>query len=432
VTGRSTLSAQCLLFATVATSAFAGPAPADVRVSAEHRLIQGETSEAAKQLALAEAERQAVSMAAAQLRDLAATKALKLTPNQLEALLFATLDVQDHSNGRLTRGNPATYQVDVRIALNADETIRRLGRLRRDQEALGQLERTWKEMQESSATPESRQLKRLVIQITTALARTEEAPVGGRTPSKAGRERARQLADQALALSPDSPDAHSAMGDVLIDARELETAEAEYRKAFSGNPGNSGSALLHGKLGNALLLQSKFGDAQAELRESIRLDATAAQAHADLGLVLSSERKTTEAVSEYREAVRIDPALVEAHNGLAVTLARMGRMDDAIAEFREIVRVDPDSAIGYYNLSYALADMDKDEESADAIREVLRINPDHYNAHYNLGELFRLEGKYDESITQFREYLRLAPETTAQNRRNIERARDFIKKLENE
>jgi hypothetical protein len=43
--------------------------------------------------------------------------------------------------------------------------------------------------------------------------------------------------------------------------------------------------------------------------------------------------------------------------------------------------------------------------------------------------LFRLEAKYDESVKQFREYLRLAPDTP-QNRRNIERAKSFIQKFE--
>jgi tetratricopeptide (TPR) repeat protein len=62
---------------------------------------------------------------------------------------------------------------------------------------------------------------------------------------------------------------------------------------------------------------------------------------------------------------------------------------------------------------------------------VIRINPNHYNARYNMGELFRLEGKYDESAAQFREYLRLAPDTP-ENRRNIGRAKNFIKTFENE
>jgi len=40
----------------------------------------------------------------------------------------------------------------------------------------------------------------------------------------------------------------------------------------------------------------------------------------------------------------------------------------------------------------------------------------------------RLEGKFDDSAAQFREYLRLAPDTP-QNRRNINRARQFVEKF---
>ncbi|MEP7305762.1 MAG: hypothetical protein ABJA98_09615 [Acidobacteriota bacterium] len=43
----------------------------------------------------------------------------------------------------------------------------------------------------------------------------------------------------------------------------------------------------------------------------------------------------------------------------------------------------------------------------------------------------RLEAKFDEAAKQFREYVRLAPDTTPQNRRNIDRAKDFIKEFEN-
>ena len=62
--------------------------------------------------------------------------------------------------------------------------------------------------------------KHLAAQVAAALAKTEENPGGGRLPSTAGRERARQLAEAALAASPDSPDAHFGMGDVLMDARQ--------------------------------------------------------------------------------------------------------------------------------------------------------------------------------------------------------------------
>jgi len=270
----------------------------------------------------------------------------------------------------------------------------------------------------------SHRAKHLAAQASAALARTEESAVGGRAPTDEGRERATQLADAAVALAPDSPDAHEVMGDLLIDASDPEAAEDEFRKALIGE----NAASLRTKLAEALRLQGNFAEAIAELRQAIQLDSRSARAHSGLGLALRAQRNLPESTAAYQEAIRLDPDLIDAHNGLAVTLANQGKLNDAVAEFREIIRVDPDSAIGYYNLAYALADLDRDVESAAALRQVVRINPNHYNARFNLGELFRLEGKYDESVKQFREYLRLAPDAP-QNQRNIERARGYIQKF---
>jgi|RhiMethySRZTD1v2_1073278.scaffolds.fasta_scaffold03688_16 tetratricopeptide (TPR) repeat protein len=312
----------------------------------------------------------------------------------------------------------------------------RMARLHKDQDATDDIVDTWTSMQRvyqtlAKAAPAERarlvtaiRAKHLAAQASAALARTEESAIGGRAPSDDGRLRAKELADAALALSPESADAHEVMGDVFIDALEPEAAEMEFRKALAGDD----SASVRTKLAEALRLQGNFPDAITELREAIRRDPKSARAYSGLGLALRAQRSLVEATAAYQEAIRLDPDLIDAHNGLAVTLANQGKLAEAVVEFREIIRVDPDSAIGYYNLAYALADLDRDVESAAALREVVRINPNHYNARYNLGELFRLEGKYDESVKQFKEYLRLAPDAP-QNRRNIDRAKGFIEKF---
>jgi tetratricopeptide (TPR) repeat protein len=422
-----------LLF--TASSAYAQSPAVEIRATGEHRLAPNETPDTARELALADAEHKTLLKAVASLQTRADVKALRLTPNQLDAYVAALLDIHDPASAPKFVESRTACRVDVQVRFDVSGTAHRLNRLRKDQDASKQLEDTWNQIQDlEKQLPEQRgqltalRVKWLTTQIVVALARTEEAPIGGRSPTKEGRARARQLADAALALAPDSADAHGAMGDVLVDARELETAEAEYRTALTAD---SSSSSGHWRLGNALLLQSELTEAEAEFREALRLDGRSVPAHTDLGLTLRSQKKLDAAAAEYHAALALDPDFIEAHNGLAVTLAGQGRMPDAVTEFRQIVRIDPDSAIGYYNLSFALAEMDKDEESADAIREVIRINPNHYNARYNMGELFRLEGKYDESAAQFREYLRLAPDTP-QNRRNIGRAKNFIKTFENE
>jgi tetratricopeptide (TPR) repeat protein len=434
--------------------AFAPPAlgqspPIQIRVIGEHAAITGDTPELARQLALVDAQRKAWQAAVAQLQGRADVKALQLTPVQLEAYIAVILETEEAPTR--SAGPARTLQVPLGASLDASAAVERMTGLRGDQDASLAIVNTWIQIQqlhqqladqsrrrsaatnddstrsaeEQHQTVRAATVKHLAARAAAALARTELATIGGRTVTESGRERARQLADVARALDPDSPDVHSLMGDLLVDAEQPEAAEAEYRQALAGNATSNPARI---KLAEVLRLQGKFGEAITELSEAIRLDPKSAGAHTDLGLILRAEGDLDQSVAEYREAIRLDPDWFDAHNGLAVAYANQKRLDLAVEEFRELTRIDPDTTIGYYNLAIVLADLDRDVESAAALREVIRIYPNHYNARYNLGELFRLEGKFDESAKQFREYVRLAPDTP-QNQRNLRRARQFIEQF---
>lgn len=421
-----------------------------IDVTGEHTVTSGDTPDSAKQLARVDAQRQAWQSAVAGLQNRNEVKALQLPQLQVEAFTAILLELEE-SPARNTAAGAQAVQVRMSGRMNVDDAVRRIALITKDQDATFDLVEAWAEMQQliqrlaretqrRAGQPNDKasalvgnqltsivafNAKHLAARASAALARTEPSAIGGRASSSDGRQRAKQLADAALALAPDSPDAHDVMGDLFLDVLEPEAAEAEFRKALAVEKESSSRRT---KLAEALRLQGRFDEAVTELREALRIDPGSARAHSGLGLALRGQGDTAGAIAEYREAIRLDPDLIDAHNGVAVVLATQGRLEDAVAEFREIVRVDPDSAIGYYNLAYALADLDRDVESAAALREVIRINPNHYNARYNLGELFRLEAKYDESVKQFREYLRLAPDTP-QNQRNIERAKGFIQKF---
>jgi tetratricopeptide (TPR) repeat protein len=424
-----------VLLLLIAASAPVHAQAIDIRVTGVHAAAPGESPELSRQLAAIDAEGQLQQQAVVALQNLPAIKALNLPASRLSAFIAALVEPDEAPTRSTSTATGSTYRVDLHARLDPDDMRRRLNALRKDHDATSAVDDAWSRMQRlRQGMNEGRERAaralaalQLSARVSAALARTEENPGGGRLPSADGRARAKRLAETALALSPDSGDAHEAMGDVLNDADEPQAAEAEYRKALAGDPD---SARVHIKLAEALRLQGKLPEAVTELRTALARDASSARAHSDLGMILRSQRTLTEAVAEQKEAIRLDPDYVEAHNELAVALAQQGRLAEAAAEFREMIRIDPDSAAGYFNLASVLADLDQDADSAAALREVVRINPNHYNAHYNLGELFRLEGKFDESVKQFREYLRLAPDTQ-QNRRNIQRARSLIEKFDN-
>jgi tetratricopeptide (TPR) repeat protein len=442
-----------------APSAQAQTPASEIRVTGEHRMVDGESVETARDLALIDARQKAHAAAIVRLRETPEISALALEAAHLEAFALVVVPIEEPASAAgPTRG---AYRTPVSATVHPRAIAQRMVELRRDQDAAYELVDAWTHTQrlyqllteqtrrlvaaaadktgrggegdttarlarERQQTITAIKVKLLTARAYEAFARTVSATVGGRVSAPEGRERARQFAQAALALSADSPDAHHLIGDLWIETEQLVEAEAAYRKGLQAD---SQSAVGRTKLAAALRLQGRFADAIAELKEAQRLDPAYARAHSDHGMILKAEGQVSEAISAYRDAIRLDPDAVDARNGLAVALANRGNLEEAVVQFREIVRIDPDSTIGYYNLAYALADLDRDVESAAALREVIRIDPNHYNARYNLGELFRLEQKYDDSATQFREYLRLAPDTP-QNRRNIARARGFIQQFE--
>ena len=410
----------------VAPAAFAQSASTPLR--AEARVAAGDTSADARQRAAVDAHRLLWRDAATRLEARADIKAAPLSATQVAAYTAALLEVSEQAPAGAAAATASANRVVVTSTMNATELAKRMLKLRKDQDATFDLLAAWTDLQRLQ-DPKAFKVRLLTAKASAAVARTEPATIGGRAPLPDGRSRARALVDAALALAPDSPYAHMALGDLLVEQEKALEAEAEYRNAVAGLPDSSEA---HRRLAEALRLQGDLDEAASELTTAIRLDPKSARAHTDLALVHRGNGQNKDAIAEYRKAIALDPDLIDAHNNLAITLAGERQLEAAVAEFREMTRIDPDSASGYYNMASVLADLDLDVESAAALREVIRINPNHYNAHFNIGELFRLDNKYDDAAREFREFLRLAPGDTAAGRRNIERAKRLVEQFENE
>jgi len=114
------------------------------------------------------------------------------------------------------------------------------------------------------------------------------------------------------------------------------------------------SWLAHYNLGDALSAGGRFGEAEAELRETIRLKPRFARAHNNLGMAIDSQGRTEEALASYAEAVRLKPDMAEAHNNLGAAYSSLGRYEDGVLAFREAIRLRPDFAEAQHNLGVAL------------------------------------------------------------------------------
>jgi 4-amino-4-deoxy-L-arabinose transferase-like glycosyltransferase len=100
-------------------------------------------------------------------------------------------------------------------------------------------------------------------------------------------------------------------------------------------------AAMHLDLGLAFVRHQRYPEAEAELREALRIKDQFPEAHLSLGNVLALEKKEAQAIHEFVIALLQQPDYAEAHYNLGLTYRRLGRPEPAAEHFAEAHRLAP-------------------------------------------------------------------------------------------
>jgi TolB-like protein/DNA-binding winged helix-turn-helix (wHTH) protein/Flp pilus assembly protein TadD len=246
--------------------------------------------------------------------------------------------------------------------------------------------------------------------------------------------RAREAALKAVELDPDSADAHTALGQVLVQGeRRYREGEQEYLAALRLDPDNATTwfrlAIVRaymGRLDEAIndikharelepltlnyatnlatfqYLKRDFAGARAELARVLALDPGFDHARAVLGRTLLAEGNADAAIEQFRRQARSVPG---GDGDLGRAYARAGRMDDARAE---IARLNERATQGYgvgYDLAGIYAALGDMTQACDALRRSL---VDHsqllgFLANDPAMDPLRAQPCYEEVLRQLRE-----------------------------
>jgi serine/threonine-protein kinase len=210
---------------------------------------------------------------------------------------------------------------------------------------------------------------------------------------------------EAIRLKKDFPEAHTNLGLALADQDRLDEAIAEYRLAIASRQEFPEAHIAHTNLGAALKRQGWRDEAIAAYREAIRLKKDYPEANYNLGNALLDLGRLDEAIAAYREAIKSKQPLPRAHlahYSLGLALQRQGRLDKAIAAYREAIRLKKDYPEANYNLGNALERQGRLDEAIAAYREAVRLKKDYPEAHNNLGSTLADQGRLDEAIAEYR------------------------------
>lgn len=202
---------------------------------------------------------------------------------------------------------------------------------------------------------------------------------------------AEQTLRRAIALSPDSALAHSAMGRVLAKAGRYEEAVAELRQAVSLDPAD---AAAHYVLGFAL--------------RSLNMDVEAAEAY-ERYLELTPDAPEGPQIRTWIAEVRAAELSPEALYSKALNMFQDGALDEALELCEHIIAQDDSHVPANILLGRILLQKGDYIRAVPALKRAERAKPDDPEIHFYLGQAYEKRGLLDEARAAYEKCLAVAP-----------------------
>jgi tetratricopeptide (TPR) repeat protein len=222
---------------------------------------------------------------------------------------------------------------------------------------------------------------------------------------------------QALRLEPHLAEAHFDLGLVRQSQQQPEAAMSEFRLALQYDP-----ALLqaHCALGSAL---SDLDSAEAEFRKALDQNPQLVCALDGIAQVRVKQRRYDAAVDDWRQALRIQPDAPDLQLSLAAATYKAAKarqadglppadgagVADAIRLLTNLLKNHPEMTAAYLTLGNIYANEHRDREAADEYQQVTHRNPADTVALAAQVKALIDASAYAEALAPARDYVRRRP-----------------------
>jgi adenylate cyclase len=202
--------------------------------------------------------------------------------------------------------------------------------------------------------------------------------------NKESQTRARQLAEEAIALDPGYALAYSQLAMAL---------GTEVTLGGYDNPQN--------------VLERAYGLAE----KAVALDDSLAYSHIALGLLSIMYKKDWDkAIAEAQRAIALEPGSASGYGQLAIYLTLAGRHEDAIPYYKKALRLSPRPLpVWSLMLAWNYIAMGQYEEAIRILKGIAEKQPDQVTAHTMLAHAYVLTGREDDARKEAAEVLRIDP-----------------------
>ena len=190
----------------------------------------------------------------------------------------------------------------------------------------------------------------------------------GQLPSDMAFPKAKKAAIKSLELDENLAESHASLAWIqFFYELDWKGAEKSYKNAIALNPD---SAEAHQAYGVSLLVKEKHEEAIAELELAIKLDPLSLPINFSFSFVLYCSARFEDALNQYNKTLEIYPAFRSALEGKGYIYSRMGEHDKSIKIFKQIYEQTDDPLKGVSGLGYAYAKAGKVEEAKKCLQKL--------------------------------------------------------------
>jgi tetratricopeptide (TPR) repeat protein len=155
------------------------------------------------------------------------------------------------------------------------------------------------------------------------------------------------------------------------------------------------------KLGNNLLLEGKYEEAEKAYQQAIALQPDHPWINCNLGRSLLNQGKIEGAIPYLQKAIELDGNIAEAYYNLGNAFTKQNRFEEAVNAYRQAIELEPDQFLYYHQLGDCLLLQGKYEEAIDSYKKAVQINPIYVWSYYNWGTSLSHLSQWEEAVTVY-------------------------------
>ena len=198
--------------------------------------------------------------------------------------------------------------------------------------------------------------------------------------------KAREAAEKALALDPQSAEAHTSLGLIKFQYDwDWAAAEKELKLALGINPNYPPTHHFYADLLKAM---SRFDEALREIEKAQELDPLSLAINIGVGHVLYLSRQYDQAIEQYKRAVDLDPDFMLTHVWFGRPYLEKGMFAEAISELETAVQLSGESTLALAMLGHGMASAGRKEEALQIVEKIKERSQSQYVPSYWMAVIY--------------------------------------------